>query len=290
MRAPILVTGGSGQLGQALAARAGDQLVCPLRSELDLANAEQIDAVMRSREWSAVINAGAYTAVDRAEDERDTAFAINAAAPTQLAAIAAALGIPLLHVSTDYVFDGNKAKPYVEDDAFGPISAYGASKLAGETGVRAAGGRHVIVRTAWLQSANGTNFLKTMLRLGAEREALSVVDDQIGCPTSAEDIAQGLLTLSHAMIDAPERAGGTYHFVNSGAASWYELARFLFDQRAAAGHKVPQLNAIPTSAYPTRARRPANSRLATDKLTRDFGIVPRPWQTAITDLVPRLAG
>jgi dTDP-4-dehydrorhamnose reductase len=202
----LLVTGGTGQVGTGIAEanRGRFDIVAPGRSELDLGNPTSIEKFVDARTWSAIINSGAYTAVDKAESDEAAAFAINGEAPGVIARLAARRGIPLLHVSTDYVFDGAKDLPYSEDDSVAPLGIYGASKEAGERAVRAAGGRHIILRTAWVVSPWGNNFVKTMLRLGAEREQLGVVADQIGCPTSAADIAETLLTLTERLLAKPE--------------------------------------------------------------------------------------
>lgn len=279
---PILLTGGTGQVGTALQRRLaarGIEAAAPGRATLDLASPDSIAAAIDSRPWAAVVNCAAYTAVDQAESEPELASAVNAAAPARLAQATAARGVRLIHVSTDYVFDGTKAGPYFEDDPVAPLGVYGASKEAGERGVREANPDHVILRTAWVVSPWGHNFIKTMLRLARERDGLRVVDDQRGCPTSADDIAAAIAEI----LVRPGEAG-TYHFVNAGEASWCELARFVIGR---AGLATP-VEAIATSDYPTPARRPANSRLATDKITRTFGIVPRPWQEAIGEIVDTL--
>jgi dTDP-4-dehydrorhamnose reductase len=281
---PILVTGGTGQVGTAirqLARRFGVEIVAPDRDALHLTSPASIEAAVAGRDWAAVINCAAYTAVDQAESEPDAAHAVNAVAPELLALATGARGIRLLHVSTDYVFDGSKSGFYAEGDPVAPLGAYGSSKEAGERGVRAANPDHVILRTAWVVSPWGHNFVKTMLRLGAERKQLRVVDDQRGCPTSAIDIADALLTI--ATTGGP---ADTYHFVNAGEASWCELARFVF---ARAGMDV-DAEAIGTADYPTPAKRPANSRLSTDKLQATFGIRPRPWQVAVGEVVDALTG
>ena len=283
----ILVTGGSGQVGIGLlhANRGRFDLVTPGRGELDLASPEAIRAAVAARDWAAVINCAAYTAVDRAESEPDAAFAINAQAPAIFAEATAARGIPLLHVSTDYVFDGTKDGFYVEDDPVAPLGVYGASKEAGERAVRDAQPRHVILRTAWVVSPWGSNFVKTMLRLGREREELRVVNDQHGCPTGAPDIAEALLTIAGRLLEGGA-SFGTYHFVNAGDGSWYDLARAIFDRVAGT---APRLTPIPTSAYPTPARRPANSRLLTAKIARDYGIAARDWRAMLDDLLDQLS-
>jgi dTDP-4-dehydrorhamnose reductase len=285
----ILITGGTGQVGTGLtlANRGRFEVVAPARAELDLLDAASIERNIASRDWAAIVNCAAYTAVDKAESEPELAFAINAEAPGIIARAAAARAIPLLHVSTDYVFDGSKAKPYAEDDPVAPLGVYGASKEIGERAVRDEGGRSIILRTAWVVSPWGHNFVKTMLRLGAEREELGVVADQIGCPTSAIDIAETLLTLTQRMLDRRE-SSGTYHFVNSGQASWHDLASAVFAYAGARGMKTPRVKAITTADYPTPAKRPANSRLSTAKLEQTFGMTPRPWQMAVEEILASL--
>ena len=285
----ILITGGTGQVGTGLtlANRGRFEVVAPARAELDLLDAASIERNIASRDWAAIVNCAAYTAVDKAESEPEPAFAINAEAPGTIARAAAARAIPLLHVSTDYVFDGSKAKPYAEDDPVAPLGVYGASKEAGERAVRDEGGRSIILRTAWVVSPWGHNFIKTMLRLGAEREELGVVADQIGCPTSAIDIAETLLTLTERMLDRQE-SPGTYHFVNSGQASWHDLASAVFAYAGARGMKTARVKAITTADYPTPAKRPANSRLSTAKLEQTFGMTPRPWQVAVEEILASL--
>ena len=288
-KSAILITGGTGQVGTGLmlANRGRFEVVAPARAELDLLDAASIERNIASRDWAAIVNCAAYTAVDKAESEPELAFAINAEAPGIIARAAAARAIPLLHVSTDYVFDGSKAKPYAEDDPVAPLGVYGASKEAGERAVRDEGGRSIILRTAWVVSPWGHNFIKTMLRLGAEREELGVVADQIGCPTSAIDIAETLLTLTERMLDRRE-SSGTYHFVNSGQASWHDLASAVFAYAGARGMKTPRVKAITTADYPTPAKRPANSRLSTAKLEQTFGMTPRPWQVAVEEILASL--
>lgn len=286
----VLLTGGSGQVGKAVIAAAaarGFTVVAPDRTALDLADAGSIRSAMASQPWDLVLNCGAYTAVDKAESEPGQADAINHLAPGILASEAAMRGIPIIHVSTDYVFDGSSPEPYHEADATGPTSVYGCTKLSGETAVRAANPRHAIIRTAWIQSADGANFINTMLRLGEARAELGVVDDQLGCPTSATDLADALLKIASNF----PAEGGTFHFVNSGEASWHGLAEFIFARAEAVGRKVPQLGAITTAEYPTPARRPANSQMDTSKFETTFGIRPRHWHEAIGELLDqRLQG
>lgn len=286
----ILVTGGSGQVGTELRrlAPAGWRIAAPGRDQLDMGEPASIAAMVASRPWSAIINTAAYTAVDKAESDVVTAWRANAVGPAALAASAAAAAVPLVHLSTDYVFDGQKAGFYVETDAVAPQGVYGASKEGGEQAVRTAHPRHVILRTAWVVSPHGGNFAKTMLRLGRERPALRVVDDQRGCPTSATDIALAVAAITERLMQDAEAPTGTYHFVNDGEASWCEFARFIFAVAAPRGWPEPTVEAITTAEYPTPARRPANSRLSTAKLRTDFGIAPRPWRIATEDVVKAL--
>lgn len=286
----VLLTGGGGQVGAEVIrqAPAGMNIVAPRRHELDLGDPEAIAAMVASRPWAAVINSGAYTAVDRAETEIVSAWRANALGPAALAQATAIAAIPLVHVSTDYVFDGSKPGAYVEDDPVAPLGVYGASKLAGEQAVRTGNPRNVILRTAWVVSPRGSNFIKTMLRLAETRPELRVVDDQLGCPTSAADIAQTLLTITQRMISAKDAPTGVYHFVNAGEATWCEFARTIFALAGERGLQVPVVEAIATADYPTPARRPANSRLNVDKLRRDYGVSPRSWKAAVEDIVGTL--
>jgi dTDP-4-dehydrorhamnose reductase len=289
MNGPVLITGASGQVGGAVARLAvarGTQVWAPLRAELDLTEQADIVAAIARAPWSAVINCGAYTAVDRAETEPDLARAINAVAPALLARETARAGIPIIHVSTDYVFDGTKSAPYTEDDPVGPVSVYGRTKEAGEAAIRAVHPNHAIIRTAWVVSAGGANFINTMLRLGAERDQMSVVDDQIGCPSNAEDIAAAILTVA----DNLGSRSGTWHMVNGGEATWYDLAAHIYAETKRRGLPTPTLSPITTADYPTPARRPANSRLSTARLTQDFDITPRAWQDAVDAILAERLG
>jgi dTDP-4-dehydrorhamnose reductase len=283
----VLVTGGSGQVGGAIARLAlGREIVAPGRGALDLTDPAALAAMVGSRDWAAVVNCAAYTAVDRAESEVVAAWTINALAPAALAAATARKGIPLIQLSTDYVFDGTKSGAYVETDPVAPIGVYGASKEGGEQAVRTANPAHVILRTAWVVSATGANFVKTMLRLAADRDELRVVADQHGCPTGADDIARAVLTILD-QIDDPATFG-TYHLVNQGEATWADLAEAVFARAAVHGGKAPRVSRIATKDYPTPAARPANSRLDTAKLRRQFGIVPRDWRVMIDEIVDQL--
>jgi dTDP-4-dehydrorhamnose reductase len=289
-RPAILVTGGTGQVGTELLARAPAdlELQAPPRAELDLSDPDSIASAFAARPYAAVINAGAYTAVDRAESDVVTAWTVNALAPAALAAATAKAGVPIVQVSTDYVFDGSKPEPYVETDPVGPLGVYGASKLAGELAVRTANPRHVILRTAWVFSPYGSNFVKTMLRVGAERPLLRVVNDQHGCPTAAGDIADALLTITRRLLEDETAPTGTYHYVGAGEATWWAFAKEIFAVAAEHGRTPPEVEPITTAQYPTPARRPANSRLDKAKIERDFGINPRPWRDATRTVVGQL--
>ena len=284
-----LVTGGTGQVGLALRRNPppGVEVFAPGRDILDLAGPMALEPLLEG--VSAIVNCAAYTAVDRAESEPDLAAAINARAPGQLAQAAARAGIPIVHVSTDYVFGAGEG-PWREDAPLAPASTYGRTKAAGEEAVRGARARHAIVRTAWVVSADGHNFVKTMLRLGTERETLRVVADQRGTPTHAGDLALALAAVTSRLTADPARESGTWHCVNAGETTWHGLAEHLFAAAARHGLKTPQrVEAIATADFPTSAPRPADSRLDCAKLARDFGIRLRPWQDAVDEIVEALA-
>lgn len=285
----ILVTGGQGQVGLELARQdwpADMSIHFPARAELDIGSQRSLATYLRGGNFDAIINCAAYTAVDKAEEEREAAFLVNGEAPGWLADT----GIPLIHLSTDYVFDGTKDGYYGEEDPVAPLGAYGASKLEGERAVRAGQSPSVILRTAWVISAHRANFLKTMLRLAAANASLRVVDDQRGCPTSAQDIASALHTIVLRLIEDRTAPTGTYHFVNSGEATWCDLAREIFALSASAGGPHAKVEAITTADYPTSAKRPANSRLSASKITADYGIHPRDWRAAVRDIIDELVG
>lgn len=288
-----LVTGGSGQLGTELrrfAWPAGWEIVAPGEDVLDLADSDAVTAYVAARPWDVVVNAAAYTAVDRAEHEVVVAWRVNALAPAALAAATRAAGIPVVHVSTDYVFAGDVAGAYAPDAPIGPLGVYGASKAGGEQAVRTANPRHAIVRTAWVVSAHGSNFVKTMLRLGAERREIGVVSDQHGAPTAAADLAAAVATIAIRLVEDADAPVGTWHFSNAGATTWHGFATEIFAQAALRGKPGPQVLPIATAQYPTPARRPANSLLDSSAIGRDFGIVPRPWQRALSDILDELMG
>lgn len=287
-RRNILITGGTGQVGTELLRQAWPNdvaLLAPNRAELDLCSEASLAAYSAGRQIDCIINAAAYTAVDRAEADVGAAFLANAQGPAWLAEHASSRNIPLVHVSTDYVFDGQLGRPYREGDPVAPLGVYGASKLAGELAVRSGAPRHIVLRTAWVISAHGHNFLKTMLRLAAERGELRVVADQQGCPTSARDIADALRRIALAHLDDANAPAGTFHFVNAGETSWHRLAEAIMAASAASNGPSAPVAAIDTADYPTAARRPANSRLDPAAIAGAFGIVPRPWQEIVPELV-----
>lgn len=289
----ILVTGAGGQLGTELQRcgwPAGYDVVAIDHDTLDLRDSVAIAVMLASRDWAAVINGGAYTAVDRAETEMVTAWAVNALAPAAFAQGCVHADIPLVQVSTDYVFAGDKDGAWEVDDPVGPLGVYGASKLGGELAVRTSGVRHVIVRTAWVVSAHGGNFVKTMLRLGATRDTLSVVDDQVGSPTGAADLAQALMTITVRLVEDRQAPTGTFHFSNAGAISWAGFATEIFRQSAARGGPIADVVPITTADYPTPATRPANSLLSHAALGATYGITPRDWRDALSDILDELIG
>lgn len=288
----ILITGGAGQVGLELLAAewpAHIALHAPTRSELDLSDAGAVARLFASRAYAAVINSGAYTAVDRAESEVAEAFSANTVGPALLADATRAAGVPLIQVSTDYVFNGAGAGEYAEDDAVQPLGVYGASKLAGELAVLRGNPRSAVLRTAWVVSRHRTNFVKTMLRLAADRPNLRIVNDQEGSPTSARDIAEALKTITLRMIEDEAAPRGVFHFVNAGSTTWAGLAREVLTLSAARGGPTAEVESITTAEYPTPASRPANSRLSTQKIQREYGIVPRPWQAAVSEIVDQLS-
>lgn len=287
----ILITGGTGQVGLELARQDWGQdvtLHLPNRTELDISSHTSVMSYFSKRAFAAVINPAAYTAVDKAEDDSAAAFLSNAQGPANLAEATRKADIPLVHVSTDYVFAGDKTGPYDETDPVAPLGIYGASKLAGEIAVRSGNPRSVVMRSAWVLSAHRENFLKTMLRLAATDPQIRVVDDQLGCPTAASDIAQALKSITLRMIADEQAPTGIYHFVNSGEVSWCGLAQEIFAMSKARGGPHADVLAIKTVEYPTSARRPINSRLSTQKISADYGIIPRLWEIAVSEIVTDL--
>lgn len=290
----VAVTGKEGQVARAMTAvgpSMGVDIVAVGRPELDLAELGSILPALTAARPDVVVSAAAYTAVDKAEDDASVAFAINGAGAGAVAEAAQALNIPVLHLSTDYVFDGAKMEPYVETDATGPTSAYGASKLEGERRVAAATANHAIFRTAWVYSAHGTNFLKTMLKLGETRDTLSVVADQRGCPTSAEDIACALIIAARKMVEHRDaRYRGIFHLTGSGEASWADFASEIFHAAEGYGRRAVGVIPITSDNYPSVVKRPANSRLSGEKLERIYGICLPDWKQSTTKIVGELMG
>jgi len=289
----ILILGGAGQVGtelQAFSWPEGVQVHAPDRRSLDITDEAAIAAAFDARAYAAVINTAAYTAVDKAESEVAAAWRLNALAPALLAAETSRRNIPLVHVSTDYVFDGAGDGFYAPDAPVNPQSVYGASKAAGEMAVRSANPRHAIVRTAWVVSPHRGNFVKTMLRLAGERDRLTVVDDQYGCPTSAADLAATLAAIALRLAGDERAPTGTFHSVNDGATTWCDFARAVVAGAARRGGRSVPVEGIPTAAYPTPAKRPANSRLSTQSLSDAYGLAPRPWEAALDDILDRLIG
>ena len=288
----ILVFGAGGQIGREVcrAAWPPRYAILPLdRNAVDIANSAAVSAVLDRETPDLAINLAAYTAVDRAESEPEAAWAANCAGAAHIAAACDERATPLIHLSTDYVFDGRKTAPYREEDAVGPLGVYGRSKEAGERAVRAAVARHVILRTAWVFGEYGANFVKTMLRLAAERPVLRVVADQRGCPTAAADIAAALMVIAEH-IERGEAKWGTYHFVGADATSWHGFAEAIFDLAAPQLAARPQVEPITTDQYPTLVRRPMNSVLDCQKIKGAFGISPPPWRTALAKVIRELVG
>lgn len=289
----ILVTGAGGQLGTELQRCVwpdGYDIVAVGRDRLDLTDVGAIATLVASRPWAAIINGAAYTAVDRAESDIVTAWTVNAMAPAAFGAACSEARIPLVQISTDYVFAGDKQGAWEVNDPVAPLGVYGASKLGGELAVRTSGARHAIVRTAWVVSAHGHNFVRTMLRLAESRDSLSVVDDQHGSPTSAADLANALMTVALKLIDDEGSPSGTFHFSNAGAVSWAGFATEIFRQSAARGGPVADIVPIPGRDYPTPAARPANSRLSHNAIRTAYGISPRTWQAALGEILDELIG
>jgi dTDP-4-dehydrorhamnose reductase len=289
----ILVTGGNGQLGTELNRYVwpdGWAVTAIDIDELDLRDTAAVTAMVASQPWAAVISAGAYTAVDKAESDVVTAWAVNAMAPAAFAEACVKADIPIVQVSTDYVFDGARDGAWEVTDPVAPLGVYGASKLGGELAVRTSGARYAIVRTAWVVSAHGNNFIKTMLRVGATNPTLRVVDDQHGSPTSATDLAAALAKITMRLVEDDTAPTGTYHFSNAGAVTWAGFAREIFTQSAARGGASAEVQGITTAEYPTPATRPANSLLSHDAIICDYGIHPPAWQTALGKILDELLG
>lgn len=288
----ILVTGANGQVGRSLKLALTKQAIEHLalfREQLDISDNQAVVEAISNYQPDIVINAAAYTAVDKAETEPQRAFQVNRDGPENLARACSSTGAAIFHLSTDYVFAGNGTQAYSEENLTAPQSVYGQSKLEGELAVAKANPNHIILRTAWVFGEHGNNFVKTMLRLGRDREQLNIVADQVGGPTYAGDIVNTLLTIAQIYATTGKLAWGTYHFSGLPHCSWYDFAREIFEQADQQGLYLkasPLLSPIATADYPTPAKRPANSSLDCDKIQRAFGIRPSNWRRALTDLAP----
>ncbi|WP_135445141.1 dTDP-4-dehydrorhamnose reductase [Vibrio tasmaniensis] len=286
----VLITGCHGQVGSCLTKQlANNENIAVLaldREHLDITSQDAVNATVAEFEPSIIINAAAHTAVDKAEEEVDLSYAINRDGPKYLAQAAQSVGAAMLHISTDYVFEGNKTGEYVETDATNPQGIYGKSKLAGESAVAEACDKHIILRTAWVFGEHGNNFVKTMLRLGQTRDALSIVGDQFGGPTYAGDIAGALIQIAKCITQGDAVEFGVYHYSGLPHVSWYEFADAIFDvaveQKVLA--KKPNLTSITTEQYPTPASRPSNSRLSAEKITLSFSVKASDWKAALNNI------
>ncbi len=288
----LLVFGAGGQLGKEIGgtvARRNLSAVLLSRAEADIADRQTIVSAVEKTQPSAVINAAAYTKVDKAEDEPEQAYRENRDGPALLAEICAAKGLPLIHVSTDYVFDGTKPTPYIETDPVAPLGIYGASKEAGERAIRDRLEHHVILRTAWVYGVHGNNFLKTMLNLARTKESWGVVADQRGNPTATADLADALLTAAARAADKrSSNLWGTYHFAGTGAATWHDFASEIVSAQAPITGRRPEVRAITTADYPTKAKRPVNSCLDSTRFETVFGMKARPWAARTREVVAAL--
>ena len=283
---PILVLGRSGQVAQMLARRAAQENALVMlrgRGEIDLLDQAAIMGAIRDVGAATVINAAAYTAVDKAESEPEAAWRLNTQAPGVMAEACRACGVPLLHVSTDYVFDGSKTAPYLETDVTAPLGVYGQTKLAGEKAIQERYSRHIVLRTSWVFSDLGTNFVRTMLNLGRSRPLLKIVDDQVGGPTAAGDIAQALLTIARHVARRDD-LWGIYNFAGAPEVTWCGFAREIFHQAGL----TPVVEPIATREYPTPAKRPANSILDCSRIAANFGLPQPDWRLALAEIVPIL--
>ena len=288
----VLLTGANGQVGwelAKLAAKKGFGILALDRAALDLTDSSSINREVSGSGASVVVNAAAYTAVDQAESEPELAFAVNRDGPAYLASACAETAIPLIHISTDFVFDGQKQDPYLETDQTSPLNVYGKSKAAGEVEVRERLQEHIILRTSWVYGAQGQNFVNTMLRLGQEKEMVRVVNDQHGCPTHAADIAETILTIADQIVKGREINWGIYHYCGKGVTTWHGFAEAIF---ALAGQytslKVKRIEPISTAEYPTPAKRPANSVLDCSLLEKEFGIHSQLWSESLARMIKEM--
>jgi dTDP-4-dehydrorhamnose reductase len=288
----ILVIGANGQLGWELCRKGKEEGFHTIPLDLpdfDITNPSKVNKAVNQADASLVINAAAYTEVDEAESEPEAAFAVNCDGPSYLASSCTENGIPLIHISTDYVFDGNKKGPYLETDTISPLGVYGKSKAEGEAEVRKCLQSHIILRTAWLYGVHGHNFVNTILRLGREKEILRVVADQYGCPTYAADMAEAILIIAAQIRDGNDIPYGTYHYCGKGATSWYGFAKKIIElARNNFSLQVKTLEPIKTEEYPTLTKRPANSVLDCSLIERCFGICSKPWKEGLAHMIERL--
>lgn len=286
----ILVTGANGQIGHCLQQQLYQKnwaFSAFTRTELDITDSQAVNQIVQRLRPDIIINAAAYTAVDKAEQERELAYAVNRDGPANLARAAKDVNAAIFHISTDYVFSGEATGAYKEDAPTNPQGVYGQSKLAGELAVAAANDKHIILRTAWVFGEHGNNFVKTMIRLGKIKDVLNIVADQKGSPTFADDIAKVLLVVAQHYFEGKPIPWGTYHYSGQPYVSWYGFAREIFTEVEQAGlyvKPVPQLNAITTAEYPTPAKRPANSKLDCKKIEQAFGVTPSDWQSALKNI------
>lgn len=290
----LLVIGSNGQLGWELGKKGKEQGHATIGVDLpDFNITDQTQVVQKVEQVKPqlVVNASAYTAVDKAESEPEIAYAVNEKGPRHLAKICATHDIPMIHISTDYVFNGKKQTPYVETDPVDPTGVYGKSKASGEDAVREALASHIIIRTAWLYGTHGNNFVKTMIRLGKERESIQVVADQYGCPTYAADLADAILSIARQLSKGVNDKWGTYHFCGSGSTTWHGFAEEIFE---VSKDKIPLMvrkaEPISTEDYPTPAQRPANSILNCRKIEQTFGITPQPWERSLQQMLVKWLG
>ena len=288
----ILLTGANGQVGWELSnrgAKRGLEILALDRSALDITDQVSVSEEVNRPGVSLVVNAAGYTAVDEAESEPDLAFAVNRDGPADLASACGKAGIPFVHISTDYVFDGQKKGVYLVTDPVSPLSVYGKSKAAGEVEVRKHLREHFILRTGWVYGVHGHNFVKTMLRLGREREVVQVVDDQYGCPTYAADLAETILRIAAQLQEGRQIIWGTYHYCGKGVTSWHGFAEAIFNlARKYVPLKVKQTEAVTTAEYPTAAKRPANSALDCSLFRNHFGFAPKPWNDSLARMLDQV--
>ncbi len=287
----VLVTGGGGQVGRELALRdglAGLRVTAESRTGLDVTDTASVRRALDRHRPEVVINSAAYTAVDRAETDRDAAFAVNEGGAAIVARECAGRGVALIHLSTDYVFDGSGSRPYLESDPPNPVGVYGRSKLAGERAVADLLERHVVMRTSWVYAAHGANFVRTMLRLAGERDVLQVVDDQHGAPTWAGDIAAASLCVAGRILDQGFTDWGTFHYTARGRTSWHGLAQAIVERAATVTGRRPRVDPVPTSAWPTAARRPANSSLDCTRIDRLVGPERPQWTASLSRVLDGL--